>query len=74
MNFYLKKGTLEAAIKKSVFFEFTYQDAFEEHEIKKNFFSNCINILNNLRQRNVIFTSGTDDHFLHRGPFDISSL
>ena len=74
MNFFLKKGTVEAAFKNNIFFEFTYKDTFEDHDIKKIVFSNIINIMNNLKHRNIIFTSGVDDHFLHRSPFDISSL
>ena len=70
----MKKGTIEATKKKNIMFELTYADAFEDHEIKKLVFSNCISLINTLNGKNIIFNSGTDDSFLHRSPFDISSL
>jgi RNase P/RNase MRP subunit p30 len=74
MPFFIKKGTVEAAIKKNIFFELKYGDVFEDHEVKKMVFSNCINLISTLKSKNIIFTSGTDNAFLHRSPFDISSL
>jgi RNase P/RNase MRP subunit p30 len=74
MNFHVKKGTIEAAIKKEIYFELTYADSFEDHETKRILFSNCVNLINNLKGKNIIFSSGTYDNFLHRSPFDIASL
>lgn len=74
MQFHIKKGTTESAIKRGIFFELKYGEAFEDHDSKKNIFSNCINIINNLKSKNIIFTSGTDDYFLHRSPFDVACL
>jgi len=55
-------------------FEITYSDIFEDHEIKKIVFSNCIHLISSLKGNNIIINSGTDDYFLHRSPFDISSM
>ena len=70
----MKKGTLEAAIKKGISFELTYCDAFQDHDIKRIMFSNCIHLINQVKGDNIVFNSGTDNSFLHRSPFDIASL
>ncbi len=72
--FFMKKGTLEAAAKKQIFFEITYADAFEDHDVKKVVFSNCIHLINMLNGNNMVFNSGTNETFLMRTPFDVSSL
>jgi RNase P/RNase MRP subunit p30 len=74
MQFFVKKGTIEAALKKNIFFEFLYGDSFEDHDTKKIVFTNQVNLINNLKSRNIIFCSGVDNCFLHRSPFDIAAL
>lgn len=72
--FFLKKGTVDAAIKKGISFEITYNDCFEDHDVKRLVFSNSINLINTVKGNNIVFNSGGDNAFLHRSPFDIASL
>lgn len=74
LPFHLKRGPVTEAIKKGIMFEVTYSQAIEDMSVRRMIFSNAIQLIQATKGKNIIFSSGTEEAFYHRSPYDSINL
>jgi len=73
-NFSVKKHLIQSAIGKNVFFEILYSDFIKDNTKRSIFISNVLQLFEVTKGKNIIISSGADNYFDHRSPFDITTL
>jgi len=86
LPFHLKRGPVTEAIKKGIMFEISYSQSIEgpflnnlnligiDMTFRRMIFSNAIQLIRATKGKNIIFSSGTDEAFYHRSPYDVINL
>lgn len=73
-NFSIKKHLILSAIEKNVFFEILYCGFIKDQTKRSIFIANVLMLLEVTKGRNVIISSGAENYFEHRSPYDIITI
>jgi ribonuclease P/MRP protein subunit RPP1 len=74
MPFLLRRNTFNAAIEKGIMFEINYSSAIIDEKKRKVVYQNAIQIIKQLRAKNVIISSNIKDILFHRSPNEVIIL
>jgi RNase P/RNase MRP subunit p30 len=73
-NFSIKKHLILSAIDKNVFFEILYTGFIKDQTKRSIFIANVLMLLEVTKGKNVIISSGAENYFDHRSPYDIITI
>jgi ribonuclease P/MRP protein subunit RPP1 len=74
INFALKKSLILTAIERNMFFEITYDDFIKNDNRRSTFISNVLLLLDVTKGKNIIISSGSNNFYSHRSPYDILTI
>lgn len=75
LKFFFNKKLLRQAVEKQVMFEICYGKAIgNQSAYRKYFMSKVSELVENIKGKNLIISSGTNEELLHRNPHDAMSL
>lgn len=73
-NYAIKKHLILSAIEKNTFFEICYSGFIKDPTKRSIFISNVLLLFEVTKGNNVIISSGADNYFDHRSPYDLITI
>jgi ribonuclease P/MRP protein subunit RPP1 len=69
-----RAAQIDAAIKRSIYFEITYTPCLGDSAGRRYFFSNASNLVRHTGGRNLVLSSGAARDILLRSPYDVVNI